>query len=113
MNIVPLQAVPAQNILTVLGGNGQTVMLKIYTRRYGPLYMDIYINGVFEIGAVICENLRRIIRNQYLNDAVGFAGDFVFQDLQGSTDPVYTGLGTRYQLLYLSEDDLASLGLTG
>lgn len=110
-NLIPMQAIPAQNILTTLD-NGQLVLLKVYTLRYG-MFIDVTINGVLEIGAVICENLNRIIRNQYLNDAVGFDGDFVFYDTQGSTDPVYTGLGTRYQLLYLTADDLAAAGLDG
>jgi hypothetical protein len=110
-NLIPMQAIPAQNILTTLD-DGQSVMLKVYTRRYG-MFIDITINGVLEIGAVICENLNRIIRNQYLNDAVGFAGDFVFYDTQGNTSPVYTGLGTRYQLIYLTAAELAALGLAG
>lgn len=108
-NLIPTQAVPAQNILTTLD-DGQLILLKVYTRRYG-MFIDVSVNGVLEIGAVICENLNRIIRNKYLNDAVGFSGDFVFYDTQGNTDPVYTGLGTRYQLLYLTEADLASIGL--
>jgi hypothetical protein len=51
---------------------------------------------------VICLNLVRIVRSLYL----GFSGDLCFLDTQGSTDPVYTGLGTRYQFLYLEKQDL-------
>lgn len=111
MNLVPLQAIPSQNIITTLAG-GQLVELKIYTRRYG-MFMDVYVNGVLEIGAVICQNLNRIIRSAYLNKAVDFAGDFIFKDTQGSNDPVYTGLGTRFLLLYITEDELAAMGLAG
>lgn len=110
-NLVPMQPIPAQNILTTLD-DGQLVLIEIYTRRYG-MFINIWVNGELEIGAVICQNLNRIIRNQYLNDAVSFAGDFVFNDTQGNTDPVYTGLGTRYQLFYLTADELAGLGLDG
>jgi len=110
-NLIPMQPIPAQNILTTLD-DGQLVLLKIYTRRYG-MFIDISVNGVLEIGAVICENLNRIIRNQYLNDAVSFGGDFVFNDTQGTSDPVYTGLGTRYQLIYLTAAELAAIGLDG
>jgi hypothetical protein len=110
MQTVPLQSVPAQTIKTTL--DSQTVELDIYTRRYG-MFMDIYVNGVLEIGGVICQNLNRIIRSAYLNRNVGFAGDFVWNDSQGSTDPVFTGLGSRYQLFYLSADDLAALGISG
>lgn len=104
MNIVPLQAIPAQHILTTLDG-GQLVQLKLYTRRYG-MFMDVYVNGVLEIGAVICQNLNRIIRSQYLNKSVDFAGDFLFFDMQGNSDPVYTGLGTRFQLYYVTDAEV-------
>jgi len=105
--VVPLQAVPAQQIRTVL--DNQVVDLLIHQLRYG-LYINVTVNFVLEIGAVVCQNRNRIIRSRYLNENVGFAGDFIFNDLQGASDPDYTGLGTRYQLLYLSADDLAELG---
>lgn len=107
MNMIPLQSIPSQNILTTLGG-GQLVMLKLYTRRYG-MFMDVYVNDVLEIGAVVCQNLNRIIRSRYLNRAVDFSGDFIFKDLQGNSDPVYTGLGDRYQLLYATDAELENL----
>jgi hypothetical protein len=105
--LIPLIATASQNLKTTL--DQQTVNLSIYQLRYG-LYIDVTINNVLEIGAVVCQNLNRIIRSTYLNANVGFSGDFVFNDLQGTTDPVYTGLGTRYQLIYLSASDLAALG---
>lgn len=111
MNNIPLQAIPAQNILTTLN-SGQLVELKLYTRRYG-MFIDVYVNAELEIGAVVCQNLNRIIRSDYLNKAVNFAGDFIFKDTQGSSDPVYQGLGTRFVLLYFTEDELASFGLSG
>jgi hypothetical protein len=108
MLIVPMQPIPAQLIKTTL--DNQTVELNIYTRRYG-LFIDVTIIETLEIGAVICQNLNRIIRSAYLNVQAGFAGDFIFNDTQGSSDPVWTGLGARYQLLYLSQDELTSIGL--
>lgn len=108
MLIVPLQAVPAQTVQTTL--DSQSVQLYVYQRRYG-LFIDVTVNNVLEIGGVICQNLNRIIRSAYLNMNAGFAGDFIFNDTQGTTDPVYTGLGARYQLLYLEQADLDALGL--
>jgi hypothetical protein len=107
-SIIPLQAVPSQQLLTNLAG--QTVQLNVYQLRYG-LFMDVIVAGVLEIGGVICENQNRIIRNQYLNVQAGFDGDFMFNDTQGTSDPDYTGLGTRYQLIYLSDADMATLGI--
>lgn len=110
MQVIPLIAVPSQAVKTVL--DNRIVELDIYQLRYG-LFMNVIVNGTLEIGAVLCENLNRIVRDAYLNEEVGFAGDFVFQDTQGSTDPIFTGLGARYQLLYLTADELAAQGYTG
>jgi hypothetical protein len=44
---------------------------------------------------------------------VGFIGDLIFIDTQGTSDPNYTGLGSRFLLAYLSPTDLATLGLSG
>lgn len=109
MQIVPLLAVPAQNVKTVLAD--QIVNLSVYQRRYG-LFIDVYIDTILEIGGVVCENMNRIIRSAYLNEAAGFSGDFVFFDSQGSSDPTYAGLGSRFQLVYLSKVDLAAMGLS-
>lgn len=110
MRIVPTLAVPSQQIKTVL--DGQIVNLAVYQLRYG-MFMDVTINGVLEIGGVICQNKNRIIRSQYLNVNVGFSGDFSFFDLTGNEDPFYSGLGERFHLGYLSQEELAALGMVG
>lgn len=99
MLIVPTAAVASQNLQIVLGK--QNCQLSIYQKLTG-LYMDVYVDQVLIIGGVICQNLNRIVRSLYL----GFVGDFVFMDNQGSSDPYYTGLGTRYSLAYLELVDL-------
>jgi hypothetical protein len=43
-----------------------------------------------------------MVRETYL----GFIGDLSFTDTQGTSDPVYTGLGSRFVLLYLEASDL-------
>ena len=64
--------------------------------------MDVYIGNTLIIAGVICQNENRIVRSLYL----GFSGDFAWYDTQGSTDPIYTGLGSRYLLLYLYPNEL-------
>lgn len=59
--------------------------------------MDLYVNGSLLCGGVACLNKTFIVLNLYL----GFIGDFSFLDTQGDTDPVYTGLGSRYLLFYV------------
>lgn len=103
MQIVPLQPVPSQAVNVNL--DGQVSTIAVYQTDRG-LFLDLYVANILIIGGVICENLNRIVRDLYL----GFSGDLAFIDNQGSTDPVYTGLGpttsARYSLAYLSADEL-------
>lgn len=101
MEIIPLDPVPSQTLTVSL--TNQTCQIAIYQKAYG-LFCDLYVNNVLIIGGVICENLNRIVRSLYL----GFQGDLMFIDNQGSSDPFWTGLGTRYSLAYLSPSDLPS-----
>lgn len=101
MQIVPLQAVPSQTLTINLAN--QICTIDVYQKLSG-LYMNLYIEGQTDpvIGGVLCENLNRIVRDLYL----GFVGDFCFIDSQGTSDPTYDGLGTRYNLAYLEASDL-------
>ena len=103
MLIVPLQPVPSQQVQIQLGG--QACTLNVRQLAYG-LFMDVFVGNQQIIAGVICENLNRIVRSLYL----GFVGDFVFVDTQGSADPLYTGLGSRWQLTYLEVADLGGKG---
>lgn len=99
MLIIPTQPLANQSFQCQLGGQATT--LNIYQQAYG-LYVDVYIGADLIIGGVIAENYNRIVRSQYL----GYLGDFIFVDTQGNDDPVYTGLGSRYQLVYLEQSEL-------
>jgi hypothetical protein len=100
MLIVPAQANPNQAFNISL--DGQQVQLAIYQTDYG-LFMDVSLASVPIVVGVICENLNPIIREAYS----GFVGDFVWYDTSGDgTDPIYTGIGDRFQLIYLEAADL-------
>lgn len=105
MNVIPLTDSPSQDFNVNVGG--QFCSLSLRTRLDGAMYMDVYVNNALIVGGVVCQNLNRIVRNAYL----GFIGDLLFIDNQGASDPSYPGLGTRYELLYLSVDDLTANGL--
>lgn len=105
MQIVPLKPVPNQ-VVTVSLGN-QTCQIAVYQRSTG-LFLLLSVSNVVIVGEVICENLNRIVRDDYL----GFVGDLCFIDNQGAQNPDYTGLGGRYSLAYLEESDLVALGLS-
>lgn len=100
MQGIPLNAVPSQQLSVTLAG--QPCQLSIYTLADGALYMDVALNGVAVASCVPCLNNNRIVRAAY----TGFVGDFTFHDAQGSSDPVYSGLGARYLLYYLEAKDL-------
>lgn len=114
MLLVPVQDLTTQQVRVTVGA--QNCLLNLYqldnssTAANDPtgdiplqvLYMDVYVGSTLIIGGVVCQNLNRIVRDTYL----GFVGDFVFNDTQGTSDPVSPGLGSRYQLVYLAPDDL-------
>lgn len=102
---VPVQSVPKQTISVQL--TNQSCQLKIYQTMYG-LFMDVYVNNSLIIGGVVCQNLNRIVRNAYL----GFVGDFVwFDTTKNGLDPIYTGLGTTFILIYVEQSEIDALGL--
>lgn len=92
---IPLQAIPNQTTQVVLAG--QSCQLNVYQTPYG-LFMDVYVNDQPIKVGTICQNLNRIVRRLYL----GFIGDFIFADTQGTSDPSYSGLGSRFILVYLT-----------
>jgi hypothetical protein len=98
---IPVQPVPNQTLQAQLGG--QNCRINIAQKNTG-LYVDLYVDESLVIGGVIGQNENRIVRSEYL----GFIGDLAFVDTRGTTDPVYTGLGSRFKLIYLEETDLPS-----
>lgn len=98
--IVPLQPVPNQTEQIIL--NGQNCQIEVFQTN-DALFLNLYVNDNPVIEGVICENLNLIVRNLYL----GFEGDLAFSDMQGTSDPNYTGLGSRYQLIYYSSSEVS------
>lgn len=97
--IIPLRAVPNQTLTTVLAN--QNCRINIYQKFWG-LFLDLAVGNTPIVRGVICQNDNLLIRYAYL----GFLGDLAFVDMQGTNDPDYTGLGSRYQLAYLEVADL-------
>lgn len=93
--VIPLAATPNQTLKAILGGQYATI--RLYTTSAG-LFIDVSVDESAIVQGVICLNQNRLIRYTHL----GFIGDLVFVDTQGSMDPEYSGLGSRYHLLYLS-----------
>jgi hypothetical protein len=91
---VPLAAVPSQTLAIVL--NGQNCEITLTTLSTG-LFFSLTADGTPICLFTVCRNLARLLLDRgYL----GFVGDFVFVDTRGVDDPDYTGLGTRWLLVY-------------
>ncbi len=99
MQIIPLQPVPSQ--LVTVNLNDQNCQIKVFQKSTG-LFLDLSINDVPIISGVIGQYRNRIVRDGYL----GFLGDLCFNDTQGTSDPDYTGLGDRFQLIYLEPGEV-------
>jgi hypothetical protein len=100
MLIVPLQPVPNQAVRVQLAG--QDCQINVYT-KIGYLFVDVLVSNVVVVAGVVAENLNRIVRSTYL----GFTGDLAFIDNEGSADPVYTGLGSRFSLAYVTAEEMS------
>jgi hypothetical protein len=99
--IIPLRPLPSQT-LTVTPA-AQQCDIAIFQKSTG-LFLNLNVDGVPTVSTALCHDRVRLVRYAYL----GFVGDLCFIDTQGATDPVYTELGTRYVLAYLTLDDVAA-----
>jgi hypothetical protein len=100
MLVIPLRPIPSQIVFVDL--SNQPTQIKVYQKMFG-LFIDVSVNNRLVIGGVIARNLVKIVRSTYL----GFSGDLFFNDEQGTSDPTYTGLGSRFSLMYLEPSDSA------
>lgn len=99
MRIIPIQATASQIVTAQLAD--QVCQITIKQRAFG-LFLDLDVNNSSIVAGVLCQNLNKIVRSDYL----GFTGDLCFIDQQGTSDPDYTGLGSRFVLAYLEASDL-------
>ena len=102
MQQIVLQSVPSQQTQVVL--DGQSCSISVYVKNQ-CMFLDLAVNGTQIAYAVQCKNLVSLVPTSYL----GFSVRMIFFDTQGTNDPVYTGLGTRWVLLYLDSADLEAL----
>lgn len=99
MLLIPLGAVPSQTLAVTLAG--QSVQMALRTIG-GSLYTTIDSNGGTIVTNRICRNRQRLLLDATYH---GFLGNFAFIDMRGDTDPIYTGLGTRYALVYFNDGE--------
>lgn len=102
MIVIPMQAIPAQTFNVTL--NGQACTISLY-KKGDYFFMDLSVNGSpVRLGRMLLNSVW-FVRYAYL----GFVGDLVMFDTQGTNEsPTYDGLGSRYQLYYLTPDEIAA-----
>lgn len=99
MQTIPIADAPSQTLSATMGG--QSARLRIISRQ-GSLYVDLYVSDKLIVAGARCLNYMPIVRDVYL----GFVGDLVFRDTLGKLDPNSPGLGSRFQLVYMTPTDL-------
>ncbi|WP_369788307.1 hypothetical protein [Rouxiella sp. WC2420] len=98
---ITLSPIKGQSLTAVI--NGQSCRIDLAQRSTG-LFMDLYLNENPVFQGVICLNCNWMVRYPYL----GFSGDLFFADMEGSDDPDWMGLGTRFKLFYMTDEEKAS-----
>ncbi|WP_447881061.1 phage baseplate plug family protein [Serratia fonticola] len=101
MQAITLQPIKAQQVNISLGGQDCTLRL---VQRTTGLFIDVALNGLWIAQGVICLNCNKLVRYAHL----GFKGELFFADIVGSSDPVHDELGSRFVLLYASEEEMES-----
>ena len=92
--ILPIQALAAQSFDATLGNQDCAITLR---QLATGLFIDLSKNGAQIISGAYCNDRVNLIRRKYL----GFGGALYFVDTSGQgADPYYTGLGSRYLLVY-------------
>lgn len=95
MQLIPLQAVPSQTLAVTLARQPAQIAVR---QNGDALYFDLLVGDKAIIRSRICLDRARLLLGTAYR---GFVGDFAFVDLQGRSNPNFTGLGSRYQLYYL------------
>jgi len=91
--VIPVQAEPNQVCTAIL--DGQQAQITLQTTDVGLFISTIYNGTPVETGR-ICQDRVDLNPDKYR----GLPQVLSFVDLQGTTDPVYTGFNTRYLLIY-------------
>ena len=99
MLIVPTAPQPNQTFTVVL--DGQQCRIDLAQKDPLGMFFTLYVNDALMVGGVPCQDRNPLVRGAYL----GFTGNLEFRDAEGTADPEYTGLNTRFFLCYLEDGE--------
>ncbi len=92
--VIPLPQAANVSLATVLDNNVET-QINLTTTDHG-LYIDVTYDGVPVINARLCQDRTDLNPAKYL----GMPQNLFFADTQGTSNPQYTGFGSRWLLCY-------------
>jgi len=92
---IPLSSLPAQSLRVTLSGQSMRVDVR---QRESGLYLSLYRAGTPILLNRLCRDRTWLVRETYLDAP----GDLTFMDLNGQSDPDYTGLTDRFVLIYVA-----------
>lgn len=97
VEIVPLESIVRQEFYAILGGQNFTLRIVSQGER---TYLDAKIGDDYVIRGALCHD--RVSLRQFRTRKM--EGDFYFVDILGNENPYYTGFGSRFYLVWVSED---------
>lgn len=100
MQSIPIHQVPSQSTKVVLGN--QNCLISLYQKPQG-LFVDVNVDGIDVSTGTIARDAVPLISRDY----AGFDGNLMFIDSQGNDDPFYSGIGSRFDLIYLAAEEYA------
>ncbi|EPS9340814.1 phage baseplate plug family protein [Escherichia coli] len=99
--MITVSVLPSKSQSISVSLAGQPCNIKI-VQRQSFMYMDLTVNEVPIMQGVPCLHGNKMVRYSHL----GFKGDLIFIDNDGESDPRWEGLGSRYLLYYIEENEL-------
>ncbi|EIL3223772.1 hypothetical protein LLV40_004633 [Escherichia coli] len=99
--MITVSVLPSKSQSISVSLAGQQCNIKL-VQRQSFMYMDLTVNEVPIMRGVPCLYGNKMVRYSHL----GFKGDLIFIDNDGESDPQWEGLGSRYLLYYIEENEL-------
>ncbi|EOC2804494.1 hypothetical protein ACI3GA_004620 [Escherichia coli] len=99
--MITVSVLPSKSQSISVSLAGQPCNIKL-VQRQSFMYMDLTVNEVPIMQGVPCLHGNKMVRYSHL----GFKGDLIFIDNDGESDPQWEGLGSRYLLYYIEENEL-------
>lgn len=97
---IQLAAIPNQTLSVILAQQNAQIALR---QNGAYMYLDLAVDGIPIVTTRLCLDRQRLLLDVEYR---GFVGDLEFFDVQGDQRPNYTGIGTRFFLMYLEAADL-------